>query len=227
GLTLLLMPRRSLQLFAAVSLVSAALLFVEPEPMLAFIRRGGTCFFAGVLLYRLYERIREAVMRLDDGPLFDALELLGVLLVYRVLTAELPHKGLLASLLFCAVILVFAFERGVISRLLRMRLFKRLGELSFSIYLTHAAVLFVFTSVAIVLSRLLGAEFTVILENPQSHQIMRYITSGDRLIDVLLTVALLGAVLMVSTFTYHCIELKGMALGRRLSQSQPRYLSRV
>lgn len=227
GLTLLLMPRRSLQLFAAVSLVSAALLFVEPEPMLAFIRRGGTCFFAGVLLYRLYERIREAVMRLDDGPLFDALELLGVLLVYRVLTAELPHKGLLASLLFCAVILVFAFERGVISRLLRMRLFKRLGELSFSIYLTHAAVLFVFTSVAIVLSRLLGAEFTVILENPQSHQIMRYITSGDRLIDVLLTVALLGAVLMVSTFTYHCIELKGMALGRRLSQSQPRRLSRL
>jgi len=38
---------------------------------------------------------------------------------------------------------------------------------------------------------------------------------------------LLGAVLMVSTFTYHCIELKGMALGRRLSQSQPRHLSRV
>ena len=43
------------------------------------------------------------------------------------------------------VVLVFANERGVVSQLLQRRGFARLGELSFSIYLTHAAVIFAFT----------------------------------------------------------------------------------
>lgn len=227
GLVLLLVPRHSVRIFAALALASAAVLAVEPQPMLAFIWRGGACFFAGVLVYRVYQRIRAVVEALLDERFFDLLEILCLLLVYRVITAELPHKGLLASLLFCGVILVFAFERGMVSGLLRLRPFKRLGELSFSIYLTHAAVLFVFTSVAIVLSRLLGGEFTLILEDPHSHQIMRYISTGEPLSDGLLTLALLAAVLAVSTLTYQVIELRGIALGRRLSQGRASRLSRA
>jgi len=115
----------------------------------------------------------------------------------------------------------------VVSQLLQRRGFARLGELSFSIYLTHAAVIFAFTSAAVVLSKLTGTDYTVILQQPDSDQIMRYISSGSQLIDDLLTLLELAMVLAVSTFTYHYVELKGIEVGRRLARSESLRLSQV
>lgn len=221
GLLLLLMPRYCGPILALATVVSFAALYVELNVIKPFIWRGASCFFAGALTYRLYERVEPSVSRFNDRPFFTGLELLCVLLVYRTLTHETPHQGLVASLLFCAVVLVFACERGAISRLLHKRGFVRLGELSFSIYLTHAAVIFAFTSAAVVISKLTGSEYTLILRQPDSEQIMRYITTGSVLVDDLLTVLELGIVLAVSSLTYHYVELKGIQVGRQLSRSKP------
>ncbi|QGZ29470.1 acyltransferase family protein [Stutzerimonas stutzeri] len=227
GLVLLVMPRYCAQVLALATLISFAALYVELDVIKPFIWRGASCFFAGALTYRLYERLEPAIARLDDRPLFTALEVLCLLLVYRTLTHETPHQGMVASLLFCAVVLVFANERGALSQLLQRRGFARLGELSFSIYLTHAAVIFAFTSAAVVLSKLTGSQYTLILQQPGSEQIMRYISTGSVLMDDLLTMVELGAVLAVSCLTYHYVELKGIELGRRLARNEPLRLSQV
>ncbi|HAW25907.1 MAG TPA: hypothetical protein DCX38_21590, partial [Pseudomonas sp.] len=70
-------------------------------------------------------------------------------------------------------------------------------------------------------------EYTTILQQPGSEQIMRYISSGSVVVDDLLTLLELGMVLAISSLTYHYVELKGIELGRRLSRHQPRQLSQV
>ena len=227
GMVLLAMPRYCGQILALATLVSFVALYVELDVIKPFIWRGASCFFAGALAYQLYQKLEPAISRFEDRPFFTVLELLCLLLVYRTLTHETPHQGIIASLLFCGVVLVFAGERGAVSQLLQRRGFARLGELSFSIYLTHAAVIFAFTSAAVVLSKLSGTEYTTILQQPGSEQIMRYISSGSVLIDDLLTLLELGMVLAISSLTYHYVELKGIEVGRRLARNKPRQLSQV
>jgi peptidoglycan/LPS O-acetylase OafA/YrhL len=219
GLVLLLMPRYGGQVLALATLVSFVALFVELDVIKPFIWRGASCFFAGALTYRLYQRLEPLMARVGDRPFFTGLELLCLLVVYLTLTHAIPHQGIVASLLFCLVVLVFAAERGAISQLLQKPGFARLGELSFSIYLTHAAVIFAFTSAAVVVSKLTGNAYTLILQQPDSEQIMRYISTGSVLVDNLLTLLELGMVLAVSSLTYHFVEMKGIELGRRLSRS--------
>lgn len=226
GLVLLLMPRYGGQVLALATLVSFVALYVELDVIKPFIWRGASCFFAGALTYRLYQRLEPVIARVDDRLFFTGLELLCLLLVYRTLTHETSHQGIVASLLFCAVVLVFAGERGAVSQLLQKRSFARLGELSFSIYLTHAAVLFAFTSAAVVVSKLTGNAYTLILQQPDSDQIMRYISTGSVLVDDLLTLLEVGMVLAISSLTYHYVELKGIEVGRRLARSEFR-LSRI
>ncbi len=227
GVLLLAMPRYCGQILALATLVSFAALYVELEAIKPFIWRGASCFFAGALTYRVYQKLEPLISRFDDRPFFTGLEVLCLLLVYRTLTHETPHQGIVASLLFCLAVLVFAGERGAVSQLLQRKGFTRLGELSFSIYLTHAAVIFAFTSAAVVLSKFTGTDYTLILQQPDSDQIMRYISSGSALVDDLLTLLELAMVLAISAFTYHFIELKGIEMGRRLAGSKPPQLSRI
>ncbi len=227
AMVLLLMPRASGPVLALATLTAFVALYVDLDVIKPFIWRGASCFFAGALTYRLYLRLEPTLARLDDRLFFTVLELLCLLLVYRTLTHPGAHQGIIASLLFCGVVLVFAGERGDLSRLLHGRLFTRLGELSFSIYLTHAAVIFAFTSAAVVLSKLSGTDYTLILDKPGTDQIMRYISSGSVLVDGLLTLLELAMVFAVSTLTYQYVELKGMELGRRVANSKPLRLSQV
>jgi len=227
GLVLLVAPGYCGRILALMTLISFVALYVDLDVIKPFIWRGASCFFAGALTYRLYQSLEPAIKRMDDRLFFSALELLCLLLVYRTLTHETPHQGIIASLLFCIVVLVFASERGAVSQLLQRRGFARLGELSFSIYLTHAAVIFAFTSAAVVVSKLTGSEYTMILQHPGSVQIMRYISTGSVLVDDLLTLLELGMVLAVSSLTYHYVELKGIELGRRLTRNEPLRLSQI
>ncbi|WP_313089013.1 acyltransferase [Pseudomonas sp.] len=227
AMVLLLMPRASGPVLALATLTAFVALYVDLDVIKPFIWRGASCFFAGALTYRLYLRLEPTLERIDDRLFFTVLELLCLLLVYRTLTHPGAHQGIIASLLFCGVVLVFAGERGDLSRLLHGRLFTRLGELSFSIYLTHAAVIFAFTSAAVVLSKLSGTDYTLILDKPGTDQIMRYISSGSVLVDGLLTLLELAMVFAVSTLTYQYVELKGIELGRRLANSGPLRLSQV
>lgn len=205
----------TIKLFAVVSLAAFITLWNGESWLKLEIFRGTSCFFAGACLYWVYDKIKDFDLR----PVhFSLLEIACVLAVYRLLVAPVEHKGIYASLLFCLVILAFAFERGVISRLLQRPVFVWLGALSFSIYLTHAAILFVFKSGVIVLSKVLHTDFTETLQGHDMPNMVKYISLHSAWLDNGLVALQLATVLGVSVLTYKYIEIKGVQWGKRLTR---------
>lgn len=169
------------------------------------------CFFSGATTYRLYDRFKVVRMDMRWATLVEGLSLASVLLA---VIYSRPSQNISLSLLFCAVVGLFAFEAGHLSRLLRTRLFKWAGMLSFSIYMTHTIVLFVLTTSLMVLGKLTG--LTLLIDAPSNipGSAVRYIDTGSMLLDNLVILSGLGMVLLLSTFTYRYIELPGIELGK-------------
>jgi peptidoglycan/LPS O-acetylase OafA/YrhL len=94
-------------------------------------------FGLGVVTYHLYARLRQA-RPLQSPAVAAGLELLLVLASGWMSSLPLAdRRSFLAPLVFVAVVLCFAFERGIVSRLLKLRPFVLIGALSYSIYMVH------------------------------------------------------------------------------------------
>lgn len=95
-------------------------------------------FGIGVVLCNILPRVRPILNRMNS----TALELGAIGIVF--LFIQYLGRGQITvavSLPFFFFVMVFAMERGVISRILCARPFQLLGELSYSIYLTHIFVI--------------------------------------------------------------------------------------
>ncbi|WPO97978.1 acyltransferase [Pseudomonas sp. HR96] len=217
GALALLARNNKIKIFAVISLVSFITLWNGESWLKLEIFRGTSSFFAGACLYLVYNRIKDLDLH---GVDFNLLEIALVLGSYRLIVSSIDHKGVYATLLFCVLILVFSFERGVISRLLSHRVFLWLGSLSFSIYLTHAAILFVYKSGIIVLGKLLHTDFTETLQGHDMPDMMKYISTHSMLLDNGIVLLQLATVLAVSALTYKYVELTGMQLGKRLTRKK-------
>ncbi len=96
-------------------------------------------FCTGVLVYRLYA---SAWMDRQFRPFVSAradwVELICVSVVLlSVMTPVARSLSLLAPLMFAGIVLIFADEAGMLSRILRRPGFLLIGTLSYSIYMTH------------------------------------------------------------------------------------------
>jgi peptidoglycan/LPS O-acetylase OafA/YrhL len=179
----------------------------DASPLLAREALWGlSCFFGGCAVYLVYRRLDRPI---PAGHWATALELAFVAAIIWVVQSDFPLRGLVATLLFYATILVFAFEAGAVSRFLATRPFQAAGRLSYSIYLTHAAVIFCLTSAMIVLQRILQAPLAPMRDG------VRYLSTGSGFLDDALALATLAVVLGVSSLTYRHVEMRGLALGRR------------
>lgn len=101
-----------------------------------FLAKGILGFAAGFFLCSVFCRIPAFILRF---PFIDAV-LIGVGIVF-VLTRQgrLPDQCLLYA--FPALILFSAYDSGIISGILKHRIFQWLGERSYSIYLWHILVM--------------------------------------------------------------------------------------
>jgi peptidoglycan/LPS O-acetylase OafA/YrhL len=196
-------------MWAGVALVAGLLLILQVPVLNERALTGLACFFAGCVTYRafVYCRGRGQV----SVALMTVFELLALAAVVLVGSTRFAEQSLVASVVFCAVVLLFAFEGGYVSVLLRARLFAWLGRLSYSIYMTHAAVLFGLTAGFILLEKRTGLQLTSMFEA------RRYLDTGSALGNSLLALGFLGVVVLVSVFTYRYVEQPGQALGRRLA----------
>jgi peptidoglycan/LPS O-acetylase OafA/YrhL len=96
-------------------------------------------FFTGTLVYLVFQNAQAP--RLMPNSVASALELVTIVLAFAFLArAGASSLALFAPLLFGLVVLVFAYGRGMVSRLLRQRTFVTIGTLSYSIYMTHGLV---------------------------------------------------------------------------------------
>lgn len=98
-------------------------------------------FLCGVLTYRAYLALQHSERLLQRTP-WNFLELVTMLSVAFIVLARrkpVSDMDMFAPPVFMMLILVFAFDKGWISRLLRKTLY--LGKLSYSIYLNHVPVI--------------------------------------------------------------------------------------
>jgi len=147
--------------------------------------RGLASFVLGVLVYRVYSTGKVKMLWKDKGYIEAGL-LIGILIC--VFMREDVHSLLdfLAIPLFALVILVFAQESGIVSKLISK--FDHLGIISYSLYLNQIAVL----------------------------MLIRWLETMYILPEYILFAVYLTTLLVYSHFTYIFIELPARKYGRAI-----------
>ena len=187
---------------AAVALCFAALAFEWNYPVFGrLLQRGVIGFGIGVACHALHRRWHPQVGRwwltmLEGLSLATVVWLLGAM----------PLGGrtmLLTSPIFAVVVLVFARDRGWVSRLLHIRPMVWLGTLSYSIYMLHMLLLRPLDRAGPALMRAIGRP-DLIADPPGS--------SGIATLDLgaggatVLSLVLIGLVLAMSAVSFRWLE---------------------
>jgi peptidoglycan/LPS O-acetylase OafA/YrhL len=204
--TIAVAKRHKLLSWGVLFVVSFLLLANQSDYIQETVLRGLSCFFGGSLGYALYKQIKGFTLSYLMGSLY---ELALLFCIYYLVQSSFEYKLIAAIALFFMVVLLFAFEAGVVSTLLKTYSLQLLGRLSYSIYMTHAAILLIFTWV------------TSAVESVYDQKLF-YEEGAVTLIQhsVLNNVAVFTLILFiigVSHFTYKYIEVRGQNLGRRYS----------
>ena len=123
---------------------------------------------------------------------------------------DFDYRSPIGSLTFCALVLLFAFEGGLVSTLLKTGVFMLLGKLSYSIYMTHAALLFCLSTVFIVAQKVTGLELAPMIAG------QRFMDTGSLLGNNLLVIAVAVGCVGLAALAHRFIEMKGYELGKRV-----------
>jgi len=202
--------------------VAPALIAVLSERNMATIYDWGIIrcvygFSAGVLAWHLYRRSGDRLRRWSGS----AVELAALALVVAFVSAAgTTPLSIAAPYVFALVVLVFAFEQGIASAVLKTRSLVFLGTVSYSIYMTHAFIERRWRDVAYAIDRHLHVNpFTV--RNVDGQELQLFGTQpwhGD-----VASVAYLAMVIAASYFTYRWIEKPGREWARsRTLRRDPR-----
>jgi len=192
-------------LWFLISITMFIFIFIGTE-IAKDILRGLSCFFGGSLTYLLYKNIGSKIN--FNKNYFTIIEIILLTLVVLIVSSDIQHKSLIASLLFCIQVFVFAFEKGFISKILKQKMFLYFGKLSYSIYMIHAVVLFCSLSTFMVIQKILKMEITPMIDD------IRYIDFGNPIFNNIAILITLSIIIFISGFTYKYIEQKGQEIGK-------------
>lgn len=202
--------------FAFIAILTYILLVnrIDHLRMHAFI--GLFCFFMGALTYRIYDKIKHISI---NHQLMTGLEIGSIALIFFIITLDTGNKYIVSTFVFCLAILVFSYEGGVASKSLKLSPFTYLGKISYSIYMTHAAILFCATAVFKILPKVTNTSFLEIhpIINAGSNITVSFFNLGSTPLNNGLVLLLLLTVIATSHFTYRFIEQPGQKLGRMLT----------
>lgn len=212
------LPRQARAVFAVIAVLAMVLLTVDSVLLTKQALQGLSCFFAGALTYQAYSALGESHLPARVGGALEVMVLSVIVLLLGLINT--PPKVLM-TLLFCLAVWVFAFEAGSVSKLLGKRPFRRLGKLSYSIYLTHATLLVLSYIVLKALGNMTGITLLTDLPETDSGTIKRYIDTSSMLLNNALLAGQLLGVLMVSALTYRYVELPAIAAGKRWLKREP------
>lgn len=211
--TLILTKKYRIVLWSIISLGMFCLVLTNSVFPANEVKSGLFCFFSGSLTYVMFKNIKYIRPNLI---LSSIAEVICLVFVYFVVSSEFEYKGVIAIILFSLTILVYSFEGGFLSLVLKQPPFKRLGELSYSIYMTHAAVLFLIISAMLILQKTTGINFTQMIEKERTMNI------GNEVANNILSLGILSLVVCISTLTHKYIEKTGQSLGRKLITKETR-----
>jgi len=174
-------------------------------------------FFAGSLTYRLWRAMRartEATVRRRAGMLEPALVLAAGAFVWF---AGVTPASLAAPIVFAALVYVFAFEAGPVSRVMDTRPFHALGAWSYSIYMVAYFVALMFERALNTLARgtsLVRIDTVQGIEGARRGFVVELPFAGD-----LVVLAYATVVVVVSWLTYRTVEAPARRLFNRLADA--------
>lgn len=165
-------------------------------------------FVTGVFIHALWTEFPDLTV-----PFATALEVAMLVLVLIAVSYLPADYGILVIPMFAATVLLFAYEAGGVSRLLRRGIGQRLGELSYSIYMVHALL-----AVCLLSAVALAPKFGVggIALGPVAHDATGIVTYPG-LSDAILILFLL-VVIGCSMLSYRWIEKPWRERGKRVAQ---------
>jgi peptidoglycan/LPS O-acetylase OafA/YrhL len=163
-------------------------------------------FFVGNLTYEVYLRLRDNSLVQGTGPELVATALMILLFWIK------PHYTTGNIIGFAIVILLFSFEGGIVSKMLRARPLLFLGQLSYSIYLVHFTIFSVIFAAVRVVQGKLG---TPLIQFDGIHELMDFGPKGT--MD-LLALGYIVAVIICACFTYYLVEVPGRVFFNKLSK---------
>ncbi|HWK42735.1 MAG TPA: acyltransferase [Croceibacterium sp.] len=193
----------------------AALLTQWNEAGFGFLmQRGVLGFGLGVACHVLHRRAEAKGGANAPRWLLTMVELGAAIAVIVLIVVQPFYRQTVvpADLLFAAVVLAFARDGGAISRVLQTRPMVRLGQLSYSIYMTHLILIIALNRGLPLLFEAVGRS-DLIAAKPRSYGLLS-VELGP-LAETLLTLGLVAGVLALSALTWRWIEEPARQWSRR------------
>ncbi len=164
-------------------------------------------FSAGVLAYRAYLKLGEAPFPWLSGAVATLAEL-GAVGACVLIVGQASGAGLtvLAPILLAGIVVLLAYGRGAVSRLLALRPLAALGALSYSIYLVHFVALIYEASIL----RLLG------LSAPGS---TASLWSGSAAVGDLIILGNVALAIGLAAVVHVFVEKPGRSIAARLAKT--------
>jgi peptidoglycan/LPS O-acetylase OafA/YrhL len=206
-LSIVVFKRNRILSWAFISFIALLLMYFKSEVLVSPVLRGLSCFFGGAFTYVIYKKLSHFKPSYISGSIIEVILLTCVVLIVQ---SQAEHRSIIASVLFFFTVLFFAFESGFFSTLLKIKPLQYAGKLSYSIYMTHAAILFCLVSTAMVLQKVTGIEMAPMVES------IRFISFGGGMINNLVVFFILAIVIYISSLTYKYIEVKGQKFNKKV-----------
>ena len=161
GLLMFLLRKNRLVKMIIIALVPVAVIMLSYF-ISSLIFEAVTGFFLGVIVYKLYNRYRtlEKLSKVSGSIIEVVIFTLTIIMVCN--KPAFLNCLYVYSFLFALNIYLFAFEKGILSSLLKKDCFQVLGKYSYSIYLNHAIVIEVVNFVLVRFLKLQGAVLYIV-----------------------------------------------------------------
>jgi peptidoglycan/LPS O-acetylase OafA/YrhL len=172
-------------------------------------------FFVGHLTYRLWRMVSHVEFR---GGLPEATTLLAAVLYVSL--AGHAAISFLAPLVFAIVVFVFAFESGPVSRLMLNKANAWLGQISYSMYMWQAFIIFNLVDRPVsMIEKMTGRVLTttVLAGATFGNETRKLIVLDGHLLTIAVIVLFVGLLIAVASVSYYLIEKPGQKLFARLA----------
>lgn len=171
-------------------------------------------FFLGVLTLLAYRATHATRRRLPAPTVLEAVSVLATIILV-IAARDGGALTMIAPFAFAAVVFIFAFEGGSLSRLLSLRPFTWLGDRSYALYMIHAFVGDLIVRVLLFVAAVLPVQLLIVASGASaSGFIVSFANPYTADLAVLLYA---GAALVAADIVHRTVERPGRALFNRLA----------
>ena len=203
----LIRPKLRVTSWVFISGLMLTLLYLETNLLVDEVKRGLGSFFAGSLTYALFTKLSKERL----GFYFASfLEVTSIIIIVYFVSSPGKYTSTITVLIFCLTILLYSFESGLISSWLKNIFFIRLGELSYSIYMVHAAILAATIYIMMIVQKLSGITIAPMSETRRAMDL------GSGLVNNIWVFFLVSLVIICANLTHKYIERSAQLIGKRL-----------